>query len=97
MQVYKKNIAKHFLTQNKKKRYPTSGSFIRYQPDKVLFGQTFMQAFKDKYTAEQEENSVNYDKASDKGELYWGGNKNLVVETYGFGKVQRSLRYILFA
>lgn len=55
-----------------------------------------MQAFKDKYTAEQEENSVNYDKASDKGELYWGGNKNLVVETYGFGKVQRSLRYVLF-
>ncbi|KAG0748493.1 hypothetical protein G6F62_001211 [Rhizopus arrhizus] len=89
-----KHDGSHKNTKYFECRYPTSGSFIRYQPDKVLFGQTFMQAFKDKYTAEQEENSVNYDKASDKGELYWGGNKNLVVETYGFGKVQRSLRQL---
>ncbi|CAO3703797.1 unnamed protein product [Rhizopus stolonifer] len=74
--------------------YPTSGSFIRFQADKVQLGQTLMQALKNKYTAEHKENSVSYDESSDKGEVYWGGNKNLVVETYGFGKVQRSLRQL---
>lgn len=73
-------------------RYLSSGSFIRFQPDKVLLGQTFMQALKDKYLAEQEENSVAYDKATDKGEVYLGGNKQIVVETYGFEKVQRTMR-----
>ncbi|KAI9282280.1 hypothetical protein BY458DRAFT_583583 [Sporodiniella umbellata] len=72
--------------------HPTSGSFIRFQPDKLNVGQAFMQALKCKYTSEQEENSITYDKTTDKGEVYWGGNKNLVVETYGFGKVQKSLR-----
>lgn len=73
-------------------RYPSSGSFIRFQPNKVLLGQTFMQALKDKYLAEQEENTVAYDKAADKGEVYLGGNKQIVVETYGFEKVQRTMR-----
>ncbi|KAL4212034.1 hypothetical protein AB4K20DRAFT_1890136 [Rhizopus microsporus] len=75
-------------------RYPSSGSFIRFQPNKVLLGQTFMQALKDKYLAEQEENSVAYDKVADRGEVYLGGNKQIVVETYGFEKVQRTMRQL---
>lgn len=58
----------------------------------MLLGQTFIQALKDRYLAEQEENSIVYDKEADKGELYLGGNKQIVVETYGFEKVQRTMR-----
>ncbi|KAI9472262.1 MAG: hypothetical protein EXX96DRAFT_642823 [Benjaminiella poitrasii] len=78
-------------------RYPTSGSFVRYHPQKILTGVTFLQALKEKYLEEDDITTVQgeeYDKSKDRGELYWGGNKNIKVETYGFEKIQRSQRQL---
>ncbi|KAI8881961.1 hypothetical protein K501DRAFT_324212 [Backusella circina FSU 941] len=69
-------------------RYPTSGSFIRFHPEKVQTGRSFMDALKDRYL-DDIDTTATYDKNKDKSELYWGGNKDIVVETYGFEKIMR--------
>ncbi|RCI07047.1 hypothetical protein CU098_013582 [Rhizopus stolonifer] len=73
-------------------RGSTSGSFIRYHPEKILLGVTFLDALRDKYLEQDELTRIKgeaYDKSKDRGELYLGGNKQIVVETYGFEKIQR--------
>lgn len=84
------------MTLNKKKfRYPKSGSFVRYHPQKVMTGTSFMAALKDRYSTEDHLTRVKgeqYEKEKDVGELYFGGNKQIVVETYGFEKILRSQR-----
>ncbi|KAI7900340.1 uncharacterized protein BX663DRAFT_488540 [Cokeromyces recurvatus] len=72
-------------------RYPTSGSFIRYHPKKISTGIYFLTALKDKYLEDFE---GEYDESKDRGELYWGGNKSIKVETYGFKKIQQSQRQL---
>lgn len=55
-----------------------------------------MKALKDRYTVEDSLTTVKgetYDKTKDIGELYFGGNKQIVVETYGFEKILREQRY----
>jgi hypothetical protein len=55
-----------------------------------------LKALHAKYLEEDELTKVKddaYDKSKDIGELYFGGNKQIVVETYGFEKIQRSQRY----
>jgi hypothetical protein len=47
-----------------------------------------MDALKDRYLDEVDTTAA-YDKNKDKSELYWGGNKDIVVETYGFEKIMR--------
>lgn len=94
------NRGKHDGTHQEKKyfdcKYPTSGSFIRYHAEKVKTGTTFMRALNCKYLEEDELTRVRegekYDAAKDHGELYFGGNKNIVVETVGFEKIQRAQR-----
>lgn len=54
-----------------------------------------MNALKDRYTTEDDITTVKdqeYNKEKDRGELYFGGNKQIVVETYGFEKILRSQR-----
>ncbi|OBZ91102.1 Tubulin-specific chaperone E [Choanephora cucurbitarum] len=73
-------------------RGSTSGSFIRYHPQKVLLGTAFLDALKCKYLEQDDITTIKedtYDKSKDRGELYFGGNKQIVVETYGFEKIQR--------
>lgn len=60
-----------------------------------MTGITFMNALKDRYTTEDDITTVKdqeYNKEKDRGELYFGGNKQIVVETYGFEKILRSQR-----
>lgn len=77
-------------------RYPTSGSFIRYHKDKVLLGINFFQALNDKYIIPDDITVIHegeaYDKSKDIGQIPLGGNSKIVVETYGFEKIQRSQR-----
>jgi hypothetical protein len=47
-----------------------------------------MDALKDRYL-DNVDTTATYDKNKDKSELYWGGNKDIVVETYGFEKIMR--------
>lgn len=59
-------------------------------------GISFLKALHEKYLEEDTLTKVRdqtYDKSKDRGELYFGGNKQIVVETYGFEKIQRSQRY----
>lgn len=94
------NRGKHDGTHKETKyfqcKHPTSGSFIRYHPEKVKTGTTFMKALKFRYLEEDEITRVregeDYDASKDHAELYFGGDKQIVVETVGFEKVQRSLR-----
>ncbi|KAI8391617.1 uncharacterized protein BYT42DRAFT_201605 [Radiomyces spectabilis] len=73
---------------------PGSGSFIRYHPEKVRLGCTFMEALTSKYLEEDTSEMTVYDPESDKGQLYFGGNKQIKVETVGFGKIQRQQRQL---
>ncbi|CAO0790916.1 unnamed protein product [Mucor circinelloides] len=78
-------------------RYPTSGSFIRFHPEKVITGTTFMNALEERYLIKDDISTIhekNYDKSKDIGELYFGGNKQIVVETYGFDKIQKAQRQL---
>ncbi|GAN02016.1 tubulin-specific chaperone E [Mucor ambiguus] len=78
-------------------RYPTSGSFIRFHPEKVNTGTTFMNALEERYLIKDDIATIhekNYDKSKDVGELYFGGNKQIVVETYGFDKIQKAQRQL---
>ncbi|KAI8333376.1 hypothetical protein BC941DRAFT_434548 [Chlamydoabsidia padenii] len=72
-------------------RSDTSGSFIRYHAKKVLLGCSFLDALTSKYIIDltQDPNSV-YDPTKDSGTVYLGGNKNIEVETVGFGKIQKA-------
>ncbi|KAI8387323.1 hypothetical protein BD560DRAFT_382107 [Blakeslea trispora] len=73
-------------------RGPISGSFVRYHPQKILHGTVFLDALKSKYLEQDDITTIKqeaYDKSKDRGELYFGGNKQIVVETYGFEKIQR--------
>lgn len=72
-------------------RCPTSGSFVRYNAKKISTGQTFLEALEKKYADKTFTNE--YDASKDNGLLYFGGNKNIVVETVGFEKVERKQRY----
>ncbi|KAI7888706.1 CAP Gly-rich domain-containing protein [Mucor mucedo] len=76
-------------------RHAKSGSFVRYHAQKVVTGTTFMKALKERYTTEDDFTTVKgekYEKDKDIGELYFGGNKQIVVETYGFEKILRAQR-----
>ncbi|GAA5814954.1 hypothetical protein MFLAVUS_011488 [Mucor flavus] len=78
-------------------RYPTSGSFIRYHAEKVITGGNFLKALMDRYTVEDEITTIKgeeYVKEKDVGELYFGGNKQIVVETVGFEKILRQLKQV---
>ncbi|KAI8970061.1 hypothetical protein BDF20DRAFT_838458 [Mycotypha africana] len=66
-------------------QYPTSGSFIRYHPDKVQIGRSFLEALREKYLTEDD--TMPYDKEADRGEIYVG---NIKFETVGFQKIQQS-------
>ncbi|KAG0173762.1 hypothetical protein DFQ30_007047 [Apophysomyces sp. BC1015] len=70
---------------------PTSGSFLRYHPDKVQLGQSFLEALSDKYL-DDSTGTDEYDASKDIGHVYFGGNRQLMVETVGFDKVQRQQR-----
>ncbi|KAJ8663395.1 hypothetical protein O0I10_000634 [Lichtheimia ornata] len=65
---------------------PTSCSFIRPHPTKVITGRPFLDALKEKYLVDEDH------KEEDVGHVYFGGNKDLVVETVGFGKIEREQR-----
>ncbi|CAO3616259.1 unnamed protein product [Cunninghamella echinulata] len=69
-------------------RCQTSGSFIRYSSKKISTGQTFLEALETKYNADKQFTNE-YDASKDNGLVYFGGNKNIVVETVGFEKVER--------
>lgn len=73
-------------------RGPTSSSFIRYHPNKVLTGRSFLEALKDKYLDDAASNTEEYDAKKDIGHVTFGGNKNIKVETVGFEKIQRLQR-----
>ncbi|KAL0091755.1 hypothetical protein J3Q64DRAFT_1725187 [Phycomyces blakesleeanus] len=68
---------------------PTAGSFIRYHPEKVITGTTFMEAMKDKYLDPTTGKGA-YVHEEDVGFIYLGGNKSIEVETVGFDKIQRT-------
>ncbi|KAI9025100.1 hypothetical protein CLU79DRAFT_746264 [Phycomyces nitens] len=68
---------------------PTAGSFVRYHPEKVITGTTFLEALKDKYLDDTTGKGL-YVHEEDVGLLYLGGNKSIEVETVGFDKVQRT-------
>lgn len=56
-----------------------------------------MKALTDRYIVEDDITTIKgeeYVKEQDKGELYFGGNKQIVVETVGFEKILRQQRYI---
>ncbi|KAG0194446.1 hypothetical protein DFQ28_011247 [Apophysomyces sp. BC1034] len=72
---------------------PTSGSFLRYHPDKVQLGQSFLEALSDKYL-DDSTGTDEYDASKDIGHVYFGGNRQLMVETVGFDKVQRQQRHL---
>ncbi|KAI9264302.1 hypothetical protein BDA99DRAFT_508948 [Phascolomyces articulosus] len=65
----------------------TSCSFIRFHPTKVHTAQPFLQVLMEKYL--DDGTTTSNDPEKDLGHVYFGGNKNLVVETVGFDKVQR--------
>ncbi|KAI9144143.1 hypothetical protein BKA69DRAFT_1054885 [Paraphysoderma sedebokerense] len=78
---------------------PTSGSFIRPSP-KIIFGTSFLSALHTKYTQNNEPQdtttleSINQKEKDtknglDKGQMYWAGNRNILVETYGFEKITK--------
>ncbi|KAI8636733.1 CAP Gly-rich domain-containing protein [Parasitella parasitica] len=79
-------------------RYPASGSFIRFHSEKVMTGITFMDALEARYLTRDGDISTiherHYDKTKDIGELYFGGNRQIVVETYGFDKIQKAQRQL---
>lgn len=78
-------------------RSPTSGSFIRYHPEKVVTGVSFMTALKERYTVEDDITTIKgeeYDASKDRGQLHIGENKEIVVETYGFEKILRAQRQL---
>ncbi|CAO3608649.1 unnamed protein product [Cunninghamella blakesleeana] len=68
-------------------KHDGSRSFIRYNTKKVSTGQPFLEALETKYADKTFTNE--YDASKDNGLLYFGGNKNIVVETVGFEKVER--------
>ncbi|CAO3652307.1 unnamed protein product [Mucor hiemalis] len=78
-------------------RNKTSGSFIRYHPEKVVTGVSFMTALKERYTVEDDITTIKsdqYDASKDRGQLHFGDNKQIVVETYGFEKILRAQRQL---
>ncbi|KAI8985852.1 hypothetical protein BDB01DRAFT_786539 [Pilobolus umbonatus] len=79
----------HQGTQYFECRFPTSGSFIRFQPDKVKTGVTFLSAFRDKYFDDEMDKT---DDNEDYSKTSWDGKKQVMVETYGFNKIQRNQR-----
>ncbi|KAG2220549.1 hypothetical protein INT45_004155 [Circinella minor] len=64
----------------------TSCSFIRFHPTKVQTAKPFLKTLMEKYL---DDTTTSNDSEKDLGQVYFGGNKNLVVETVGFDKVQR--------
>lgn len=55
-----------------------------------------MEALKEKYLSlEDDIIHGEYDAAKDRGEVYFGGNRNLKVETVGFEKIQRKQRQVV--
>ena len=67
---------------------PTACSFIRPHPTKVLTARPLVPVLIEKYL-DPSVKSDTYVAEKDLGEVYFGGRKDLVVETVGFEKVQR--------
>ncbi|KAI8145852.1 hypothetical protein BJV82DRAFT_602482 [Fennellomyces sp. T-0311] len=67
---------------------PTACSFIRPHPTKVLTARPFAPVLVEKYL-DPSTGTDAYVAEKDLGEVYFGGRKDLVVETVGFEKVQR--------
>lgn len=54
-----------------------------------------MTALKERYTVEDDITTIKsdqYDASKDRGQLHFGDNKQIVVETYGFEKILRAQR-----
>ncbi|ORY99979.1 hypothetical protein BCR43DRAFT_484660 [Syncephalastrum racemosum] len=70
----------------------TSGSFIRNHPTKVLTGKEFLPVLIEKYLDQVD--TGDYDATKDRGEVVFGANRDIKVETVGFEKIKRKQRML---